>query len=160
MSATDPNWSWRDDETEEDRQVSGLVADGVHEFDAYGQVYGLDPDMVRRESSRSHVELQRLPGEPLDQVVRRLYDEWLETQFIAAERYTRGVLTNRAGRAAGVDGRALLSGPQSRADRYASDELRAWWEQHPRITLVEFRAQMLGRASDVKAARRAREQRR
>src|SRR5690606_27919701 len=110
--------------------------------------------------SRRLAEQMRLPGETLDQVVRRLYDEWLETQFIAAERYTRGVLVNAAGRAAGIDGRSLLSGPQSRADKYASEELRTWWEQHPRVTLVEFRAQMLGRASDRQAARKAREGRR
>ncbi|MCF6467395.1 hypothetical protein FAF44_03060 [Nonomuraea sp. MG754425] len=155
-----PTWSWRADDTSEDRAVTDLIDDGVDPMDAYGQVYGVDPEQMRRQDSRAHAESQRRPGETLNQVVRRLYDEWLELQGIAAERYTRGNLINRAGRAAGVDGRTLLSGPQARADRYASDELRVWWEQHPRMTLVEFRAQMLGRASDRKAAQRAKEQRR
>ncbi|SEU46588.1 phage minor capsid protein [Nonomuraea wenchangensis] len=155
-----PTWSWRSDDTAEERAVTDLIADGIDPMDAYGQVYGVDPEQMRRQDSRAHAEAQRRPGETLDQVVRRLYDEWLELQFIAAERYARGVLTNAAGRAAGIDGRTLLSGPQSRADKYASEELRAWWEQHPRMTLVEFRAQMLGRASDRKAAQRAKEQRR
>ncbi|MEV0236882.1 phage minor capsid protein [Nonomuraea sp. NPDC050786] len=155
-----PTWSWQADDTAEDRAVTDLIDDGADPLDAYALVYGLDPEVMRREESRQVAEQMRRPGETLDQVVRRLFDEWLETQFIAAERYTRGVLVNAAGRAAGIDGRTLLSGPQSRADRYASDELRAWWEQHPRMTLVEFRAQMLGRASDRKAAQRAKEQRR
>ncbi|MGR6921145.1 phage minor capsid protein [[Actinomadura] parvosata] len=155
-----PTWSWRADDTAEDRAVTDLIDDGVDPMDAYAQVYGLDPDVMWREESRQVAEHARRPGETLEQVARRLYDEWLELQFVAAERYTRGVLTNAAGRAAGIDGRTLLSGPQARADKYASDELRAWWEQHPRMTLVEFRAQLLGRASDVKAARRAREVRR
>ncbi|MEU7855252.1 phage minor capsid protein [Nonomuraea sp. NPDC049141] len=155
-----PTWTWRADDTAEDRAVTGLIDDGADPLEAYAIVYGHDPEVMRRQESRAHAESQRLPGEALDHVARRLYDEWLEAQFIAAERYTRGILTNRAGRTAGIDGRALLSGPQSRADKYASDELRAWWEQHPRMTLVEFRAQLLGRTSDRKAAQRAREQRR
>ncbi|MFC7582442.1 phage minor capsid protein [Nonomuraea antimicrobica] len=159
-SATDSNWSWRDDETEEDRQVTELISSGVDEFDAYAQVYGLDPDMVRRGDSRAHIESQRLPGETLDQVVRRLYDEWTEIQYVAAERYTRGVLVNAEGRRRRIDGRSLLSGPPARAMRYASDELKTWWEKHPRMTLTEFRAQALGRDSDKRAARRAREDRR
>ncbi|MEV1003411.1 phage minor capsid protein [Nonomuraea sp. NPDC050202] len=155
-----PTWSWRADDTAEDRAVTDLIDDGIDPMDAYAQVYGLDPEVARRQESRQVAEQMRRPGETLDQVVRRLYDEWIEVQFVAAERYTRGILTNAAGRAAGIDGRTLLSGPQARADRYASDELRAWWEQHPRMTLVEFRAQMLGRASDRRAAQRAKEQRR
>lgn len=160
VAATDPNWSWRDDETEEDRQVTELISSGVDEFDAYAQVYGLDPDMARRDDSRAHVASQRLPGETLDQVVRRLYDEWIEVQFISAERYTRGVLVNAEGRSAGIDGRSLLSGPAARAMRWASDELKSWWERHPRMTLTEFRAHALGRDSDKRAARRTREDRR
>ncbi|WP_188197227.1 phage minor capsid protein [Nonomuraea sp. SYSU D8015] len=155
-----PTWSWEADDTAEDRAVTDLIDDGTDPLEAYALVYGLDPEVMRREESRQVAEQMRRPGEALDQVVRRLYDEWLELQFLAAERYTRGILTNAAGRAAGIDGRTLLSGPQARADKYASDERRAWWEKHPRMTLVEFRAQMLGRASDLKAAQRAREQRR
>ncbi|MEV4078961.1 phage minor capsid protein, partial [Nonomuraea fuscirosea] len=155
-----PTWSWEADDTAEDRAVTDLIDDGADPLDAYAMVYGIDPDVARREESRQVAEQMRRPGETLDQVARRMYDEWIELQFLGAERYTRGVLTNAAGRAAGIDGRTLLSGPQSRADRYASEELRMWWEQHPRMTLVEFRAQLLGRASDRRAAQRAREQRR
>ncbi|WP_113705374.1 phage minor capsid protein [Nonomuraea lactucae] len=160
VSRSDQTWTWYDDGTEEDRQVTELIAAGVDEFDAYAQVYGLDPEMMRREESRAHVESQRLPGETLDQVARRLYDEWIEVQFIAAERYTRGVLVNAEGRERGIDGRTLLSGPQARAMKYASDELKTWWDKHPRLTLTEFRAQALGRDSDKRAAKRTREDRR
>ncbi|MEQ4717907.1 phage minor capsid protein [Nonomuraea sp. B19D2] len=154
------DWRWDLEETPEDRAVADLIDDGVDEFDAYAQVYGLDPDLMRRDESRAHVESQRLPGETLDQVVRRLFDEWLELQFIAAERYTRGVLVNAEGRRRGIDGRSLLSGRQDVANKWASDELKMWWEKHPRMTLVEFRAQMLGRASDKRAAKLIKESRR
>lgn len=160
VSGTDPNWSWRDDDTEDDRQITELISSGVDEFEAYTQVYGLDPDMAQREESRSHVQSQRLPGETLGQVARRLYDEWVEVQFIAAERYARGMLVNAEGRLRGIDGRSLLSGPTARAMKYASDELKTWWEKHPRMTLTEFRAQALGRDADKRAARLTREARR
>jgi hypothetical protein len=155
-----PDWRYDLEETPEDRAVAELIDDGVDEFDAYAQVYGLDPEMMRREESRAHVESQRLSGETLDQVVRRLFEEWLELQFIAAERYTRGVLVNAEGRRRGIDGRSLLSGRQDVAYKWASDELKTWWEKHPRMTLVEFRAQMLGRASDKQAAKLIKESRR
>ncbi|WP_236003740.1 hypothetical protein [Nonomuraea antri] len=106
----DPTWSWQADDTAEDRAVTDLIDDGVDPMDAYAQVYGLDPEVARGEESRQTAEQMRRPGETLDQVAKRLYDEWLETQFLAAERYTRGILTNQAGRAAGIDGRTLLSG--------------------------------------------------
>ncbi|GAB2918637.1 phage minor capsid protein [Nonomuraea fastidiosa] len=156
----DPNWRWDLEETDQDRALSELIDSGMDELQAYAAVYGLDPDVMRREDARAQVEAQRLPGETLDQVVRRLYDEWIEAQYVAADRYTRGVMVNAEGRRQGIDGRSLLSGPAARAMKWASDELKTWWEQHPRMTLTEFRAQVLGRASDQKAARRIREDRR
>ncbi|SDL73436.1 Phage minor capsid protein 2 [Nonomuraea maritima] len=155
-----PNWRYDVEETAEDRAVAELLDSGTDPLEAYAIVYGLDPEVMRREEARAHVESQRLPGETLDQVVRRLYDEWLEIHYVAAERYTRGVLVTAEGRRQGVDGRSLLSGPAARAMKWASDELKAWWEQHPRMTLTEFRAQALGRDSDKRAARRTREDRR
>ncbi|TMR99520.1 phage minor capsid protein [Nonomuraea basaltis] len=155
-----PDWRYDLEETPEDRAVADMIDDGMDEFQAYALVYGLDPDLLRREESRAHVESQRMLGETVDQVVRRLFDEWIEVQYIAAENFTRGVMVNAEGRRRGVDGRSLLSGRQDVAYKWASDELKAWWEKHPRMTLTEFRAQLLGRASDMRAARRTREDRR
>ena len=62
---------------------------------------------------------------------------YLENQWIAAEHATRGVMVNAKGRRAGVDPRAFWSDARAR-DRYASDELRAYFDQHPPITKREF----------------------
>ncbi|TDD11861.1 phage minor capsid protein [Nonomuraea diastatica] len=102
---------------------------------------------------REHAKESGLP-------IRRVFDEWLEMTFIGAERYTRGVMVNEEGRRRGIDGRSLLSGRQDIAHKYASDELKRWWDDHPRMTFNQFRAQLLGRDSDKKAARRTRENRR
>ncbi|WP_336214815.1 phage minor capsid protein [Nonomuraea sp. LPB2021202275-12-8] len=156
----DPNWRWDLEETAEDRAFAELLDDGVDPLEAYAIVYGLDPNLVQRADARAQADLQRLPGETLDQVARRLFDEWLEMTFIGAERYTRGVMVNAEGRRRGIDGRSLLSGRQDIAHKYASDELKRWWANHPRMTFTQFRAQLLGRDSDKKAARRTRENRR
>lgn len=69
-----------------------------------------------------------------------VYREWL-----TAENGIQGaVMLNRKGNAAGIDERSLFTGPQSRVDKYASDELKEWFTSHPRPT----RARLLGRRED------------
>lgn len=79
---------------------------------------------------------------------------YLEQQWITAERETRGVMVNAKGKRAGVDPRAFWSDARAR-DRYASDELRAYFDQHPPVSKREFTS---GRAQ-TSGARRRREQR-
>lgn len=152
-------WGWNAVETAQDRQVTDLIAAGVDHLDAYAQVYELDLDQLHRQETLYHLAAERRPGERADDVVRRLYGTWLDVQYIAAENATRGVLVNKLGRARGIDGRSLMSGPARRSRAYASDELKAWWQTNPRMTQTEFRAQLLRRDADLKAARRTREDR-
>jgi hypothetical protein len=62
----------------------------------------------------------------------------LENEWIQAERATNGNFTNKAGRAAGIDGRSLFTGPESRVRKYGSRELREYCESHPRVSRSEF----------------------
>ncbi|MEV4020177.1 hypothetical protein AB0J35_57845 [Nonomuraea angiospora] len=153
------NWgSWADLEiSDEDRRVDELVAAGWEYIDAYAEVYNVEPEQLRREERRAALEADRRAGESLDQTVARLYRDWTHTQWLQAENATNGFLLNKAGQAAGVDPLSLFSGPTSRATKYASEELRRWWNDHPRMTLTEFRAQFLGREADRRAARTTRE---
>jgi hypothetical protein len=69
-----------------------------------------------------------------------VYREWLH-----AENGIQGaVMLNRRGKAAGIDERSLFTGPQRRVDMYASDELKEWFEAHPRPT----RARILGQGAE------------
>ncbi len=72
---------------------------------------------------------------------REAYAEHLEAQHTAAEQACRGVLLSRVGRAAGIAPESLFLGPLSRAEAYASDELREWWRTHPRLTYAAFERQ-------------------
>lgn len=93
-----------------------------------------------------------------DQVCREEYDSFVYTAYLAAETECRGHLLTRDAEAAGVDPVTLFSGPAARARKHASEELRAWWAGHGRVTYSEWRFQWFGRESDRKAARTARYQ--
>jgi hypothetical protein len=64
--------------------------------------------------------------------------EEVDRSWAAAESATRGNMLNKAGRAADIDERSLFTGPESRARRYASEELLNHWQSHPRPTAAYF----------------------
>ncbi|GAA2618804.1 hypothetical protein SMC26_40355 [Actinomadura fulvescens] len=148
-----------DEPTDDERRVAELVDQGWEWRDAYAEVHNLDPNELDRQERAAAVDAQRGEGETRDQAVRRLYDEWLHAQYLAAEDATRGYLLNKQGEAAGIDPISLFSGPASRARKYASEELKRWWAEdgNQRMTFAEFKADTLGRESDRRAAQRTRE---
>jgi len=67
--------------------------------------------------------------------------EWrlhAEAQYLAAEAATRGHLLSPHGTGKGIDPRNLWAGRERIARRYASAELRAWWDQHGRLTVTQY----------------------
>lgn len=72
------------------------------------------------------------------------YDEAVEAQIRRAEAATNGALVSHAGRERGVSAESLFTGPETRAMKYASDELLAFWAIHPRIRLDDFEEQWAG----------------
>jgi hypothetical protein len=97
--------------------------------------------------------IDRKPGETLDAAVRRYHDEWLDLSYLQAEQNTSGHMLSPEGKAARIDPRSLFTGPLTRARKYASEELLRWWADNPRLNRTQFRAQLLARPSDVKAAK-------
>jgi len=75
--------------------------------------------------------------------VRADFELHRAAQYERAELECRGNLLNRAGRAAGIDPWSLFIGPHSRADRWASDELREFWSRNRRLTFAEYEAGVL-----------------
>ena len=72
--------------------------------------------------------------------------EWYDAayqQYLAAEAITRGNLLSCEGLAAGVaDPFSLWHGRTDLAERYGSEELGAFWEKSPRITITEYARRM------------------
>lgn len=90
--------------------------------------------------------------------MREEYDLWVHSQWLQAEEVTRGNLTTRAARAAGIDDRSLFTGPHARAWKHASQELKEWWAENPRMTFTEWKHQQgYGGRTGAAAARRSRE---
>jgi hypothetical protein len=85
------------------------------------------------------------------------YEEYLESQYAKALEDCAGVLLSKEGIAAARAGRPQLereifTGPWSQAERYASEELRAWWLEHGRQTRTSWRYHV---SHDQKARRAA-----
>ena len=134
-------------------RVDELAAGGRPWLDAYAEVHGLDPAKLEAEQRAALVDANRRPGERREQTLRRMYSEHVMSQYLAAEDATAGNLLSKAGRAKGIDPRTLWSGQATRAARYASDELKAWWEaQGGRNTWAGFRAQYAGGTAARRAA--------
>ncbi|MYR46603.1 phage capsid protein [Streptomyces sp. SID5910] len=76
---------------------------------------------------------------------RKMYDEYVYQQMLAAHDACNGYLLNKAASLAGHSPLALFSGPARIAYARASDELKEWWEQNGRLTQAEFIEQVTGR---------------
>lgn len=62
--------------------------------------------------------------------------------YVRAEEATNGDRVDvRADAAIVEETPTLFMGPELRAQAYASEELRDWWEQHPRLTFEDFERQ-------------------
>lgn len=75
------------------------------------------------------------------QYMKQDYISFVDYQYLAAVEATAGVLVNHEGRAKHIDGFTLFSGPLSRAQKYASEELLEFWESNRRYTLSQFEDQ-------------------
>lgn len=87
---------------------------------------------------------------------REAVDEWRDEvyrQWLHAESATNGYMLNKAGKRKGIDERRLFTGNQRLVDRYASDELREYFDAHPRPTRARFDAQRRGERRDYQERR-------
>lgn len=87
---------------------------------------------------------------------RRDYEDRLAFDYTRAAEETKGEMLSRRGKAAGVSAESLFRGPLSQVEPYASEELRAYWARHGRMTWTAYRFEVLGRDSDRAAHTRAR----
>lgn len=110
--------------------ASGPKADQVAR-----QVVG---ELDRRETSEKAARARRDRAKDRRASRDSEFRAYQESQWIAAEAQTRGVMLNRAGQAAHIDERSLFTGPESRVRKYASRELLDYFESNPRVSRAEF----------------------
>ncbi|WAU09944.1 phage minor capsid protein [Streptomyces nigrescens] len=88
--------------------------------------------------------------------IREMYGEHVYAQALAAEDATNGYMLTKAAQLAGVDPVSLFSGPAHVAYARASEELKRWWMDNPRLTLAEYEEMVTGqRSSAAETARRS-----
>lgn len=112
-------------------------------------------ELERRETARE-AKASRAAARASDDEEYRLY---LEGQWTLAEEATRGNLVNKKGEARGIDGRSLWTASNATRQRYASEELRDYWNRHGILTRREFGRAHNSAASQVRANRARRESR-
>jgi hypothetical protein len=157
ISAAMDRWETRQAEIDVDERagaergarVDELVAGGMPEMEAWAEVHNLSYQEVERQQRDG---FGRQAGETRDQMARRHYDLWVHQQYLDAVAATNGYLVNPEGVAAGVDEEGLFSGRRDRARKYATEELRRWWDANGWMNFTEFKAQMLDREQDRRAA--------
>lgn len=77
--------------------------------------------------------------------VRADFETYREGMYRRASDDLGGVLLNREARERGIDSWSLFIGSRRRAERWASEELIAWWRENGRMTYAEFEAQAVER---------------
>lgn len=83
--------------------------------------------------------------------LRTQYAEYVDRSYWKAEAATNGQLLNAAGRREGIDPKTLFTGTESRAMKYASDDLKYHWQTAPRLSFDAFTGDedAIGRAGKV-----------
>lgn len=87
--------------------------------------------------------------------VRAAYEDHVAFEYQRAHQEISASLLSRRGQAAGVSAEALFRGSLAQVESYASEELRAYWARHGRLTWGAFRYELLSRDSDRTAHTRA-----
>lgn len=105
-------------------------------------------------AEREYADMQQRTAYTRAQI-REMYQEHVWAQTLEAEAATNGYMLTKAAQLAGVDPASLFSGPAHVAYSRASEELKRWWQDHPRMTLAEYEEMVTGQSSSVAATARA-----
>jgi hypothetical protein len=139
---TEQRASRAEEEARADR-VAQLLDEGWPEDEAIAEAYSLSVERVRRQRAIEDLRAQGFEGARFDELARQAYRDYVRRQWLAAENATNGYLVTNEGEAKGIDPISLFSGPEARARRWASDELKAWWDEHGRLSFAEFKEMLL-----------------
>jgi 8-oxo-dGTP pyrophosphatase MutT (NUDIX family) len=131
-------------EAEKDARFEAAVSAGDDPEQAYADIYGTTVERMRIEQAMASMRANGYTGRNFEELCMNAYQDHAELSFLKAEAETRGVLLNRAARDAGVSSRSLFTGPESRARKYASEELLSYWQRVGRLTLDDFKTSNLG----------------
>jgi hypothetical protein len=137
------NGADEDPDAEKWAEVERLAAEGWDYEQAYAEVFDVDIERMRRDEAIAALRAEGLTGRGFDELARAAYARALDEQYIAAEDATNGYLLTAEGQRKGMDPRQLWRQNETYARRWASDELKQWWDDNGRLTFDQFRAELL-----------------
>lgn len=137
---------------DQDKLYGDLVNAGENPEEAWNHAYHTDSETMARQSAVAQLRQQGYHGASFDTISRDAFKHEVQRQALAAEAATNGFMLSKAGKAANVDPWSLLTGPESRARKYASPELREYWDQQGRPTVKAFQSHLLGKVSTASPA--------
>ncbi|MFD9879985.1 phage minor capsid protein [Streptomyces alboflavus] len=111
-------------------------------------------DTERWIAEREYADMQQRTAYTRAEI-REMYREHVYAQMLAAEEATNGYMLSKAAQHDGVDPISLFSGPAHIAYARASEELKRWWQERPRITLAEYEEMVTGQRSSTAETARA-----
>lgn len=132
------------EDARQEAEYDALLNAGVDPEQAFSDVYGQITDQQRKQQVISELRSQGYSGKGWEHMTQDVFQQEAERMYWQAENETKGYFLNAAGKAAHIDPQSLFTGPEVRARKYASDELRQFWANHGRLTVDDVRASLLG----------------
>jgi hypothetical protein len=139
-------------EADQNRVYQSLVNEGENREDAWAHAHGTTPVAMRKQAAVQQLRSQGYKGSGFDALTRDAFRDEVRRRTISAEGATNGYMLGPAGKKAGIDPWSLFTGPESRARKYASPELKEWWDQNGRPTAADFQASLMGQKAGMKPA--------
>lgn len=129
---------------QQDAEYDRRLESGEDPIEAYAAAFGKDVERLRRQEAIASLRSAGYRGRGMEELTQDAFRDHARQAHLDAEAATNGFMVNRAGERAGVHSASLFVGPESRARKYASEELLRYWQDHGRLTVDDFRASILG----------------
>ena len=131
------------------RVYQGLVDLGENPEDAWAHAHGTNTEAMQRKAVILQLRAEGYKGGGFDALARDAFKTEVQRRVLQAETDTNGYMLSPDGKQAGVDPWSLFTGPEPRARKYASSELREWWDMNGRPTVDDYQATLMGHAASA-----------
>lgn len=138
--------AFRDQQNSDLDRINQLIADGYDPAEAESEVTGQSVEAIRRRDGLQWLRdtyggVPAVSGNRFEEVLASAYRFELTQELERAEAATNGQLLRKGSR--GKDASILWKGNERTARANASEELKAYWDEHGRLTKDEFRDRVM-----------------
>jgi hypothetical protein len=133
-----------------------LTAGGHDDESAIEKAFGIPVTKQRDQAALGQLRASGHSGAGLQEAARKGFTAETKARYKAAEDATNGHMLNNTGRSMGVDPASLMTGSEARARKYASPELKEWFDQNGRPTYAEYLDEIRGHVQGAANARAGR----